>query len=183
MLNIILNDIYTSLIEYIELAVGFSVLVILIVYALKILLIPNRINMPLKTRLWRLVLIFSFNIYLFLIISITILCREPGSRSEVSLMVFDTFSKDLSGNVYPIENILLFIPFGLLLPLLNKRLHTVIRTTGLGLMSSLLIEVTQYITQRGYFQIDDIITNVLGTIIGYLIFIVVNRFYKTIQSS
>ena len=38
---------------------------------------------------------------------------------------------------------------------------------GIGFCSSLLIEATQYVTRRGYFQIDDIFNNVLGMIVGY----------------
>jgi glycopeptide antibiotics resistance protein len=177
--RIIIYDIYTSFIEYIGSAVGYSVLVILIGYILKMLLIPKRINVQTKFRPRRVVLFFVCNIYIFLLISITILSREPGSRTEVNLLVFDTFSKNSADNVYPIENILLFIPFGLLLPLLIKQFRNVIRISGFGIMSSLVIEVIQYITQRGYFQTDDIIANVLGTLIGYIIFIIVNRCYKS----
>jgi glycopeptide antibiotics resistance protein len=180
LLNIIINDIYASFIEYIDLAVVYSVLITLIGYALKMLLIPKSINKRAKSGLWRLGLLFTFNSYIFLLISITILSREPGSRTEVNLMLFDTFSKKLADNIFPLENILLFIPYGLLLPLLSKQLRTVIRITGFGIVSSILIEGIQYITQRGYFQTDDIITNVLGTLIGYLIFIVINKCHKSI---
>lgn len=184
MLNIIINDIYITFFEYIDLALVYSVLVTLIGYTTMKILLPERFHTQAKFRFWRLILIFVFNIYIVLLISNTILSREPGSRTEVNLFVFDTFSKNLTDNVYPIENILLFIPFGLLLPLLIKQFRKVIRIAGFGIMYSLIIEVIQYITQRGFFQTDDIITNVLGTLIGYILFIVVNRCYRimTIKS-
>ena len=37
-------------------------------------------------------------------------------------------------------------------------------------MTSLGVETIQLITGRGYFQVDDILTNVLGAVIGYVIF-------------
>ena len=45
-------------------------------------------------------------------------------------------------------------------------------------MTSLGVETIQLITGRGYFQVDDILTNVLGGIIGYWMFWLV---YHTLQ--
>ena len=37
-------------------------------------------------------------------------------------------------------------------------------------MTSFGVETIQLITGRGYFQVDDILTNVLGAVVGYLLF-------------
>ena len=37
-------------------------------------------------------------------------------------------------------------------------------------VTSFGVETIQLITGRGYFQVDDILTNVLGAVIGYVIF-------------
>ena len=42
--------------------------------------------------------------------------------------------------------------------------------TFIGALTSLTVECLQLITQRGYFQIDDILTNTLGSVIGWLVF-------------
>ena len=39
----------------------------------------------------------------------------------------------------------------------------------IGLGSSLVIEIVEYITKTGVFDIDDLIMNTLGTVIGYFI--------------
>ena len=39
-----------------------------------------------------------------------------------------------------------------------------------GAVTSFGIEFLQLVTRRGFFQIDDILTNVLGTVIGWLVF-------------
>ena len=66
-----------------------------------------------------------------------------------------------------ILNILLFIPFGYLLPTLFPRLrswHVIL----LGLAFSLCIELLQLLTRLGYADVDDLINNTFGAAIGFL---------------
>jgi len=66
-------------------------------------------------------------------------------------------------------NIMLFVPYGFLASyLLNNKKFSVI--TILTLIVSLTIETVQYYIGR-VFDIDDIILNLLGGIIGFLIFV------------
>ena len=66
-----------------------------------------------------------------------------------------------------ILNILLFIPFGYLLPSLFPRLRWW-QVILLGLVFSLCIELLQLITKLGYADVDDLINNTLGAAIGFL---------------
>lgn len=66
-----------------------------------------------------------------------------------------------------ILNILLFIPFGYLLPSLFPRLRWW-QVVLLGLAFSLCIELLQLITKLGYADVDDLINNTLGAAIGWL---------------
>lgn len=63
-------------------------------------------------------------------------------------------------------NILLFIPIGLLFPMVTWKTKWY-WTIGVGLSFSLLIETIQLFTSLGYFDPDDIILNTLGAAIGY----------------
>ena len=65
-------------------------------------------------------------------------------------------------------NVLLLVPLGCLVPLLMKRFDRWRNTVFLGVAVSLLIEVTQLITCRGCFDIDDVILNSAGCWIGWL---------------
>lgn len=68
-----------------------------------------------------------------------------------------------------IGNIMLFVPFGFLSSyLLKNRKFSVV--TILTLIASLTIETVQYYIGR-VFDIDDIILNIIGGIIGFLIYI------------
>ncbi len=71
-----------------------------------------------------------------------------------------------------IGNILLFIPFGYFASCYCriKNLGTI---TLVSMLSSLVIEVTQHFIGRS-FDVDDIILNVVGGIIGFLLYISLN---------
>ncbi len=65
-------------------------------------------------------------------------------------------------------NILLFIPLGISVPCLWPDYRSMMKTVGLGLMTSFGIEILQIFTFRAT-DINDLITNAAGTLAGYLI--------------
>ncbi|MDE5770879.1 MAG: VanZ family protein [Ruminococcus sp.] len=67
-----------------------------------------------------------------------------------------------------VGNILLFIPWGFLLPLYFKSLRTFKRFIRTTLISVLLIESVQLFTMLGSFDIEDILLNTVGACIGFL---------------
>jgi glycopeptide antibiotics resistance protein len=102
-----------------------------------------------------------------MIFIITIFEREPGSRTGISLTLFETLGGP-HDNAYVIENILLFIPFGFLVPKMWKCLRRIPVCVFAGFCLSLTIEITQLLTQRGHFQVDDILMNTIGAGVGAL---------------
>ena len=72
-------------------------------------------------------------------------------------------------------NIILFIPFGILLPLAFKIEW---KTIFLGCLVSCFIEAVQFAFAMGAADVDDIILNTLGAVIGYLIYIIVKHIFK-----
>ena len=79
--------------------------------------------------------------------------------------------KNLLGNIIP------FIPFGFLLPITYKKFSSTISVFFTGLVSILLMEIFQFITKLGNFDVDDIILNMIGIVCGYLMFLVINRIF------
>lgn len=59
---------------------------------------------------------FLVAVYFAMLISITLFSREPGSRTGVDLKLFETWGNQCLPDRYFVENILLFLPFGALLP-------------------------------------------------------------------
>ncbi len=67
-------------------------------------------------------------------------------------------------------NILLFVPFGYLLPVLWKKADRWWKTMLLGFALSLAVELLQLVTRLGMFDVDDLINNTIGAGVGYLLF-------------
>ena len=83
-------------------------------------------------------------------------------------------------------NILLFIPLGIFLPMLWKENYNnkFSKVLIFGFLLSLIIEILQIFTFR-LTDINDLITNTLGTVIGYLIYMKLlknNTMFKNIIS-
>ena len=65
-------------------------------------------------------------------------------------------------------NVLLFVPLGILLPMLWNRFKNPLRTLFFGLLVSVFIEFLQLFTYRAT-DINDLMTNTLGTLFGWCI--------------
>ena len=64
-------------------------------------------------------------------------------------------------------NFALFIPFGFFIPRLFERYRRFVKFILLTFMILLSIEVVQVVTLRGSFDVDDIILNLAGAVIGF----------------
>lgn len=73
-----------------------------------------------------------------------------------------------------VGNILIFIPFGFFLPLASK-FRNLATTVFMSFGLSLLVEMIQFMTRVGSFDVDDLILNTLGGLIGYYLF---TRFHR-----
>lgn len=67
-------------------------------------------------------------------------------------------------------NILIFLPLGIFLPLLFEKYSKFTKVLIASTIISFSIEVLQITLQIGQFDIDDIILNVVGSIIGFFFF-------------
>ena len=70
-------------------------------------------------------------------------------------------------------NVLIFVPFGFFKPMAsrNRRFWETIMD---GFLLSLLVEVFQLLSKVGRFDVDDLILNTFGVMIGYLTFLISN---------
>ena len=80
----------------------------------------------------------------------------------------DRFNMDIIIN-NTLGNILIFIPLGIFLPILFKKYRSFSQVFIGSLTISFTIEVVQFFLQIGQFDIDDVILNTTGGIVGYLI--------------
>jgi len=95
---------------------------------------------------------------------------------ETIKMFSDNFM-GLSNSLYNVVgNILLFVPLGLFTPLLFKKADDFKKILLYGFIGSVSIEVIQYFTAINITDIDDVIFNTFGTVIGLLCY----RIFKCI---
>ena len=75
---------------------------------------------------------------------------------------------NLAGNVAG------FIPFGMILPVIWRKTDSFFRIMLLVFEFSLCVEIIQLVWKVGSFDVDDLILNTLGSVIGYLLFSLCN---------
>ena len=104
--------------------------------------------------------------YLFVIGYLTLMFRESGD-SRIDLQMFSAF-KRMFGNANSradiLKNIWLFIPLGAIL----YKLYPCRRILIAPVFLSITIEAAQYFTGTGLCEINDVISNSFGGVIGYV---------------
>ena len=90
------------------------------------------------------------------------ICWDP----TLNLIPFQDFSaRNMEGMVL---NAIMFAPLGFLLPAYFERYRHWGRTLAAGFLTSLTVELTQLFTFRAT-DVDDLIMNTLGTLVGFLL--------------
>ncbi|UOE96461.1 VanZ family protein [Alkalihalobacillus sp. LMS39] len=126
-----------------------------------------------------------FFIYLLAVIYVTLFAwnygaslgpEGPGGRNYNltpfrSIYRISVFSKDIMDPIrILIGNIVLFIPFGFLLPLAFTFFRTsVMKVTILAMFTSITIEICQFLFTHRVANVDDVILNTFGAWIGAVV--------------
>lgn len=72
-------------------------------------------------------------------------------------------------------NVIGFIPFGFILPVISNYTRSCSFIAIAGFTLSMCVEVIQLIAKVGSFDVDDLILNTVGAVIGYILFTICNR--------
>ena len=129
-----------------------------------------------------------FGIYLLLLVWI-ILFKTSFSISDL-INLSKIRSINLIPFYYPTEvnfhlreviaNIIIFIPLGIYLKMLNiNNKNTILY----GFIFSILLEISQFVFRLGASDITDIITNTTGVILGVLVYILLEKIIKNKEKS
>lgn len=135
----------------------------------------------------------AFLIYILGVLCLTFIVREtmvlrtPENRGMVldPLREFEAMLVQPNHKFWFMQiflNVLLFVPFGALLPCVAKPFRNPVATVFASFLFSSFIETMQYITGRGLTEVDDVITNTMGAAFGYIIFAAVMFLYKQRES-
>ena len=110
--------------------------------------------------------------YLLWIIGLTVIFRNLMPTRAIHLIPFSNY-RNLPGSldrlVEVISNVAVFVPVGFLLGCAFGRLRWW-KVLLIGGGFSLLIEVMQFVLKRGFAEVDEVVHNVLGCLVGYGVF-------------
>ncbi|MFP3156037.1 VanZ family protein [Lachnospiraceae bacterium ZAX-1] len=74
-----------------------------------------------------------------------------------------------------VGNVAAFVPFGAIMPVINRKFRSGFHMVFLSFEFSLTVETIQFISKVGSFDVDDLLLNTIGGMIGYLCFYFIGR--------
>ncbi len=126
--------------------------------------------------------------YAYVVLSQTLLGRSAHASRTAELGLLWSYRASLSfvGGTIGVENapllqqialnVLLFVPLGALLPFVAPGAFDLpgargaLRVAGASLACSCAIELTQWWLRRGLFELDDLLDNCLGALVGFAVY-------------
>ena len=141
-----------------------------------------------KINIVREVGVFLFFIYLLAVFNLTMspfqFIAPYTHKFEMEWLPFKEIMEQFGrtpklASYYAVGNIAMTIPFGLFMPLLFKRIRFVGTVIICGLCFSLTIELLQMLFTQRSAEVDDLIFNTLGAVIGFVLFKLIKKLFYT----
>ena len=122
---------------------------------------------PYHRNIWKSTFYCLFCLYMSAVFSLVGIPNITYFRPDLNmnLIPFYGIINDLKNSLL---NIALFVPLGCFLPILWSRFRKLVPVVFFGFGLSAMIELLQMLTYRAT-DVNDLITNALGTVIGFLI--------------
>lgn len=118
------------------------------------------------------ILLYAISICYFVVVFGAVFLNRGAVYKEINLHLLSSYleayhnmSPSLIRNI--ILNILMFVPLGVFLPLYTSKLDKIYKVISIGFLITLIIEIMQYATGFGIFEIADLLNNTIGVLIGY----------------
>lgn len=122
--------------------------------------------------------VLVLTVYLGILVYALFLMRHPYLKPRYALKPFRALIQIITWDKRGLRirkwayqgiviNILIFVPLGYLLPLIWKWVDRWWKVIIMGFAVSLGIELLQLVTKLGMYDIDDLINNTIGSVIGW----------------
>lgn len=127
---------------------------------------------------------FTYLLYRLFFFAYSQYFRFSENDIRYNLIPFSTITSYITGiSNYKIDvwffnlfgNVLAFMPMGFLLPLIFNKLRSAKAITITTFITSTILEVIQLISKLGITDIDDVILNTLGGLLGYILLTISSR--------
>lgn len=125
-----------------------------------------------------------FVVYFAVVLYLTVFMRIGSVDTSIVTVPFDDLTRAITERdpalvTHMALNVLMFVPFGYLVPAMNPKYFRKWSFAMLGgLVASTVIEGTQMIFSLGQSDVDDIIANTLGAVVGYILIRFIWQFRK-----
>lgn len=122
------------------------------------------------------------SIYIGVVIGLTLLNRTSSEDHRTILKFLWSYGAWIQGNKQAlweiVGNIVMLIPYGILLPILEQKFRKFRWILLASFGFTLFIELSQYFTCRGWFELDDLFHNTVGGVVGFQFFQITRKIYK-----
>ena len=121
--------------------------------------------------------------YVFLLYSSTVIFRATSERfSGYDLHPFWSYRAYFSGEspqllVENVMNVVVFVPAGIILGSLLRVKGSWFIALLFGLGISVSIETLQFFLKRGFAEVDDVMHNTVGCVIGYMLVVIIKQIW------
>ena len=161
---------------------GYILIGLIMMAALAIMYLPVFLVLRKKVAFARQMVYFLFGVCIIVILSATVIIGfriVPARNRFLNLVPFRGFTEEwemglLKQFTQTLANIVMFVPLGFIFPLAFDGCRKLYKTTIYMAAFSFLIEFVQYFTGRSS-DIDDIMLNTLGGVLGYLFFALLSK--------
>ena len=148
------------------------------VYTAIYLLVRAAVSLRNKKIDWKRERLHILNLIVIIYFTFSPLCLDLNEifNCRINLIPF-VYLLDYDSGAHMIYNvfgnIFMFVPTGIVLPVLYKRLDNFFKVVGTGFLISLSIEILQLPFADRASDVDDLIMNTLGVATGYVIYMIV----------
>ena len=123
------------------------------------------------------------SLYIVVLLYFTVVGRYSHEEYEYKINFFTSYRWFFQYNGEQVLrqlliNFVMLLPVGFLLPVVIQAKHKYLITMALSLLLTVFIETMQLITKCGSFEIDDIINNFVGAVIGMLLYVLCIKLIK-----
>ena len=183
-----ISDIVSIGKEYAVLGIGCTIFIMAVFLLGYVIIYRKQLKGTKKVKPVTLIAWGIFFVYVIVVLGATLGIRAGGMGTGINMHLFSSYKMAWNGGLTKecnnlVFNILMFVPLGVLLPLMLRLCRKFWCSYLAGFGFSVAIEIIQLVTKRGIFEVDDIFNNTLGCVIGYGIGMILLTIVNAIQSS
>ncbi len=155
-----------------------------------VVLVTTRVSYLIKNRdtekavFYKELLMLSFIIYILCLFQVVTFQDDTSWASNNFIPFKEIFRYDITSRLFlknVIGNMLMFLPFGFFISYYLKN-EKIWLTLFITVITSVAIEVVQLTMIGRVFDVDDIILNVIGGIIGYYLYYVLSKIWSKLPN-